>query len=275
MSYESEANLVVHTCERFEVARVTVLSCLAFGGDVPLAVLDDCSNEPRIDKWLTSLMQSGMLLYLRSPERIGIGRMYRWTADLAPDFGGYMIHVDGDMLVCPDAAQNLYAALKHWEPDGIGMLSGFGLRGRRPDVIQTDGWQVYNGHFSDIAFWIISAENLLKYRPNIRTVLYGQPLAGVKLHMLRDGLERKLCLAPRIKVVHLGRFDSTVPNPRGSAVRCYYGCFKTNPCPDLFDSKDFVSHYPASAIDLGTRIRDDYLSRWDGIYDADRGVGIT
>jgi len=272
--YEDKVSIAIHTCERFEVARVTVLSCLAFGGDVPILVQDDCSTDPRIDKWLTSLTRAGILMYLRSSSRIGIGRMYRWTADMALDLGEYVVSVDGDMLIGPDAIQLLYASLKHWEPDGVRWMSGFGLRKRRPEVIPDEEWVTHIGRYSDIALWVASSKIIHKYRSFISTVEWGQPLSKVRKHLMQDGFDRKLCLRPRIPVAHLGKFDSTVPTPGGSGCRCWFGCWEENPIPDLLDKGAFVVGYPQSAIDLGTRLRNEYLNRWDAIYSADRVVGI-
>ena len=266
--------VVMWTYNRFELARVTALCVLAFAPKSPFVVSDDCSDDPRLDAWFGSLAKRGLLKYHRQPKNGGAGRQYQWAAaNLAPHAPRYLMFIDSDLFLAPDALQTLRKAYQHWRNRSTtaGFLTAIPIESLLPEVTGEE-YQLWYGN-GDSPLFIIPSKlynRLGKYIERGRS----RHLGTFTKKMNREGRRRAYCVSPRVNLCHLGTIETTIHHSGKGTGPSYWGGRGSCSLPCGFDLDRFIRDYPHSAVDIGNRLRDEFL--WGGdFYAAKEADGLV
>jgi len=255
-----DTTVCVFTLNRFELSRATILSVLAFAPTAGrVLVIDDCSDDIRLTNWLRVLARHDLIELVERMKKRNIGHMYRMLAKNYTGEHQYLVSLDNDVLVGPDALQVLVTALEHWESYGVAMLGSFGCHLHPP---QSNGevWQMLDRYMDSPLFVVRSdvfGEMWDDIKPSRR-----RPFVRFSKKLRARKLRRSLQVNPRVNAIHLGAVDSTMNHSVDAFPPGLYGWFDApcSPLPDL-DVKDCEQRYPKSVWEIGTRLRDRFMIR--------------
>jgi len=267
----NNSTLVIHSYNRPEMLRASVISALAFGDGISrFVVQDDCSNDPRTRVWLRSMSDRGLFELMESPVRVSIGEMYRWTADTCTD-NETVIVFDGDSVLAPDALLTMIQVWEHWidsDKTQLGMLCATTGRGHAPPKESSllkdgDDWVLWGGRKSDIQLVMFPSELMQRFRSAFRLNWF-RPCEKYTMKLRKHGYQRRVSIKPRISTLHLGERGGDIPNGKGHRYLSFWGGLgKLNPFPDLFDTVECMEDPNGTSMRLGTALMKRYLGEME------------